>query len=83
VDLGIIDKRREKANHSEVMHIIGDVEGRTCILVDDMVDTAGTLCHAAKALKEHGAAKVFAYCTPCAVGSGDREYRELCWTNWW
>jgi hypothetical protein len=45
------------------MHIIGDVEGRTCILVDDMVDTAGTLCHAAKALKEHGAAKVFAYCT--------------------
>ena len=63
VDLGIIDKRREKANHSEVMHIIGDVEGRTCILVDDMVDTAGTLCHAAKALKEHGAAKVFAYCT--------------------
>lgn len=52
-----------KANHSEVMHIIGDVEGRTCILVDDMVDTAGTLCHAAKALKEHGAAKVFAYCT--------------------
>ena len=63
VDLGIIDKRREKANHSEVMHIIGDVEGRTCILVDDMVDTAGTLCHAAKALKEHGAAKVYAYCT--------------------
>ena len=45
------------------MHIIGDVEGRTCILVDDMVDTAGTLCHAAKALKEHGASKVFAYCT--------------------
>src|SRR5574343_310254 len=63
VDLAIIDKRREKANHSEVMHIIGDVEGRTCILVDDMVDTAGTLCHAAKALKEHGAAKVYAYCT--------------------
>ena len=63
VDLAIIDKRREKANQSEVMHIIGDVEGRTCILVDDMVDTAGTLCHAAKALKERGAAKVYAYCT--------------------
>jgi ribose-phosphate pyrophosphokinase len=45
------------------MHIIGDVEGRTCILVDDMVDTAGTLCHAATALKKHGAAKVYAYCT--------------------
>ena len=63
VDLAIIDKRRPKANQSEVMHIIGDVEGRTCILVDDMVDTAGTLCHAAKALKDHGAAKVYAYCT--------------------
>ncbi|MBU1330642.1 MAG: ribose-phosphate pyrophosphokinase [Gammaproteobacteria bacterium] len=63
VDLAIIDKRRPKANVSEVMHIIGDVSGRTCVLVDDMVDTAGTLCHAAKALKEHGAAKVFAYCT--------------------
>jgi len=63
VDLAIIDKRRPKANQSEVMHIIGDVENRNCILVDDMVDTAGTLCHAAKALKEHGAAKVFAYCT--------------------
>ncbi|SEF42339.1 ribose-phosphate pyrophosphokinase [Halopseudomonas aestusnigri] len=63
VDLAIIDKRRPKANQSEVMHIIGDVEGRTCVLVDDMVDTAGTLCHAAKALKDHGAAQVFAYCT--------------------
>ncbi|MNC39629.1 Ribose-phosphate pyrophosphokinase [compost metagenome] len=63
VDLAIIDKRRPKANQSEVMHIIGDVEGRTCILVDDMVDTAGTLCHAATALKKHGAAKVYAYCT--------------------
>ena len=63
VDLAIIDKRREKANVSEVMHIIGDVEGRTCVLVDDMVDTAGTLCHAAKALKEHGASKVYAYAT--------------------
>jgi ribose-phosphate pyrophosphokinase len=68
VDLGIIDKRREKANHSEVMHIIGDVEGRTCILVDDMVDTAGTLCHAAKALKEHGAAKVSPTAHPVLSG---------------
>lgn len=63
VDLAIIDKRRPKANESEVMHIIGDVEGRTCVLVDDMVDTAGTLCNAAKALKERGALKVVAYCT--------------------
>ncbi len=62
-DLAIIDKRRQKANVSEVMHIIGDVTGRTCILVDDLVDTAGTLCHAASALKKHGAIKVVAYCT--------------------
>ena len=57
-DLAIIDKRRPKANVSQVMHIIGEVEGRTCVLVDDMVDTAGTLCKAAQALKDHGAAKV-------------------------
>jgi ribose-phosphate pyrophosphokinase len=62
-DLAIIDKRRPKANISEVMHIIGDVAGRTCVLVDDLVDTAGTLCHAASALKKHGAIKVVAYCT--------------------
>ncbi len=62
-DLAIIDKRRPKPNESEVMHIIGDVEGRTCILVDDMVDTAGTLCTAANALKARGAEKVMAYCT--------------------
>lgn len=68
-DLAIIDKRRPKANVSEVMHIIGDVEGRTCVLVDDLVDTAGTLCHAAKALKDHGAVRVVAYCTH-AVLSG-------------
>jgi ribose-phosphate pyrophosphokinase len=68
-DLAIIDKRRPKANVSEIMHIIGDVEGRTCVLVDDIVDTAGTLCHAASALKKHGAVKVFAYCTH-AVLSG-------------
>ena len=62
-DLAIIDKRRPEANQSEVMHIIGDVAGRTCVLVDDMVDTAGTLCAAADALKREGATKVIAYCT--------------------
>ncbi len=62
-DLAIIDKRRPQANEAQVMNIIGAVEGHTCILVDDMVDTAGTLCKAADALKEHGAAKVIAYCT--------------------
>lgn len=62
-DLAIIDKRRPKANVSEVMNIIGDVEGKNCVLVDDLVDTAGTLCKAAAALKEHGAASVSAYCT--------------------
>lgn len=62
-ELAIIDKRRPKPNMAQVMHIIGDVEGKTCIIVDDMVDTAGTLCMAANALKEHGAAGVFAYCT--------------------
>lgn len=63
LDLAIIDKRRPKANVSQVMHIIGDVKGRTCILVDDMVDTAGTLCKAAEALKANGALRVIAYCT--------------------
>ncbi len=62
-ELAIIDKRRPKANVAEVMNLIGEVEGRSCLLVDDMVDTAGTLCNAAKALKEHGAKKVIAYCT--------------------
>jgi len=62
-DLAIIDKRRPEANESEVMHIIGDVKDRTCLLVDDMVDTAGTLCAAAEALKENGANRVVAYCT--------------------
>ncbi len=69
-DLAIIDKRRPKANVSEIMHIIGDVDGRTCVLIDDLVDTAGTLCHAAKALKADGAIKVVAYCTH-AVLSGN------------
>lgn len=69
-DLAIIDKRRPKANKSEVMHIIGDVKGRTCLLVDDMVDTAGTLCAAADALHASGAIKVVAYCThPVLSGS--------------
>lgn len=62
-DLAIIDKRRPKANVSEVMNIIGDVEGKNCVLVDDLVDTAGTLCKAAGALKDHGAVSVSAYCT--------------------
>ncbi|MGZ5050631.1 MAG: ribose-phosphate diphosphokinase [Methylobacter sp.] len=68
-DLAIIDKRRPRANVAEIMHIIGDVDGRTCVLIDDLVDTAGTLCHAAGALKKHGARKVVAYCTH-AVLSG-------------
>ena len=62
-DLAIIDKRRPRPNVATVMHIIGDVSGRTCVIVDDMVDTANTLCAAAKALKEHGAERVLAYCT--------------------
>jgi ribose-phosphate pyrophosphokinase len=62
-DLAIIDKRRPQANEAQVMHIIGEVEGRTCVIVDDMVDTAGTLCKAATALKESGAKKVVAYTT--------------------
>jgi ribose-phosphate pyrophosphokinase len=68
-ELAIIDKRRPAPNQSQVMHVIGDVEGQHCIVVDDMVDTAGTLCLAAKALKEWGAASVRAYCTH-AVLSG-------------
>ncbi len=62
-DLAIIDKRRPKPNVAKVMNIIGDVVGRTCIIMDDMVDTANTLCEAANALKERGAARVLAYCT--------------------
>ena len=63
VDLAIIDKRRPTANDAQVMNIIGDVEGRSCLIVDDMVDTAGTLCKAAEALKDHGAQRVMAYAT--------------------
>ena len=68
-DLAIIDKRRPSSNQSEVMNLIGEVEGRTCVLVDDIVDTAGTLCKAAEALKKNGATKVVAYSTH-AVLSG-------------
>jgi ribose-phosphate pyrophosphokinase len=62
-DLAIIDKRRPQPNEAKVMNIIGEVKGRTCVLVDDLVDTAGTLCQAADALKREGAARVVAYCT--------------------
>ena len=68
-DLAIIDKRRPRPNVATVMNIIGEVEGRTCVIVDDLVDTANTLCEAAQALKRHGAVKVLAYCTH-AVLSG-------------
>jgi ribose-phosphate pyrophosphokinase len=66
-DLAIIDKRRQRANESQVMNIIGDVRGRSCILVDDLVDTAGTLCQAAQALKDEGAERVIAYITHPAL----------------
>lgn len=68
-ELAIIDKRRPKANESEIMNIIGDVNGRSCVIIDDLVDTAGTLCNAAGALKNNGAKRVVAYCTH-AVLSG-------------
>ncbi|MEI6300639.1 MAG: ribose-phosphate pyrophosphokinase [Betaproteobacteria bacterium] len=86
-DLAIIDKRRPKANVSEVMNIIGDVEGRTCVIMDDMVDTAGTLTKAAEALKENGAIRVLAYCTHPVLSGGavarieDSELDELVVTN--
>jgi len=69
-DLAIIDKRRPKANVAEVMNIIGEVDGRTCVIMDDMVDTAGTLCKAAEVLKERGAKKVLAYCTHAVLSGG-------------
>ena len=68
-DLAIIDKRRPKANVSEVMHVIGEIDGRNCVIMDDMIDTAGTLVKAAEVLKERGAKHVYAYCTH-AVFSG-------------
>ena len=70
VDLAIIDKRRERAGVSEVMNIIGDVDGRRCILLDDIVDSGGTLCNAAVALKEAGAKSVSAYCTHGVLSGG-------------
>ncbi|RZT38757.1 ribose-phosphate pyrophosphokinase [Cupriavidus agavae] len=69
-DLAIIDKRRPKANVSEVMNIIGEVSGRNCVIMDDMIDTGGTLCKAAQVLKERGALKVFAYCTHPVLSGG-------------
>jgi ribose-phosphate pyrophosphokinase len=75
-ELAIIDKRRPRANVAEIMHIIGDVNGRSCVIMDDIVDTAGTLCNAAKALKEHGATRVLAYCTH-AVLSGNAVERVM------
>jgi ribose-phosphate pyrophosphokinase len=86
-DLAIIDKRRPKANVAQVMNIIGDVKGRTCILIDDLVDTAGTLCKAAGALKEHGAAQVVAYCShavlsgPAVTNIESSQLDELVVTN--
>ena len=85
--LAIVDKRRERAGESEVMNIIGDVEGRTCILVDDIVDSAGTLCNAAAALRQQGAEEVFAYCTHGVLSGGAAarvaasELRELVVTD--
>src|SRR6266436_5254842 len=69
-DLAIIDKRRPKANVSEVMNVIGEVKGRTCVIMDDMVDTAGTLVKAAQVLKDEGATKVVAYCTHPVLSGG-------------
>ena len=86
-DLAIIDKRRPRPNEAEVMNIIGDVKGRTCVIVDDMADTAGTLCQAASALKQHGAERVVAYCThavlsgPAIDNVNGSELDELVVTN--
>ncbi len=76
LDLAIIDKRRARANHAEVMHVIGEVDGRTAVLVDDIVDTAGTLCTAARALKEAGAVEVVAYITHPVLSGGAVERVE-------
>lgn len=70
VDLAIIDKRRPKANVAEVMNIIGEVDGRNCVIMDDMIDTGGTLCKAAQVLKERGAKQVFSYCTHPVLSGG-------------
>jgi ribose-phosphate pyrophosphokinase len=77
IDLAIIDKRRPRANESQVMHIIGDVNDRDCIIVDDMIDTGGTLCKAAEALKKSGARRVFAYAThPVFSGNAVANIRD-------
>jgi ribose-phosphate pyrophosphokinase len=86
-ELAIIDKRRPRPNEAKVMNIIGKVEGRSCVLIDDLVDTAGTLCQAANALKDHGAAKVVAYCThpvlsgPAVTNLSNSRLDELVVTN--
>ena len=86
-DLALIDKRRAKANQSEVMNIIGEVDGKNFVMIDDMVDTAGTLCHAASALKSHGAASVAAYIThpvlsgPAVSRISDSELDEMVVTD--
>ncbi|HYN76484.1 MAG TPA: ribose-phosphate diphosphokinase [Lamprocystis sp. (in: g-proteobacteria)] len=86
-DLAIIDKRRPNPNEAQVMNIIGDVQGRSCVLIDDLVDTAGTLCRAAAALKEHGAQRVVAYCThavlsgPAVDNISNSQLDELVVTN--
>ncbi len=82
VELAIVDKRRDRANHSEVVHIIGEVEGRDCILFDDIVDTAGTLCNAAAALMQHGAKSVAAYVTHGVLsGPAVERVRKSCLTS--
>ncbi len=86
-ELAIIDKRRPRPNEAQVMNIIGDVSGRTCVIIDDMADTAGTLCQAASALKQHGATRVVAYCThavlsgPAVDNINASELDELVVTN--
>ena len=76
-DLAIIDKRRPAANVSEVMHVIGEIEGRNCVIMDDMIDTAGTLVKAAEVLKERGAKSVYAYCThPVFSGPAMERHRR-------
>ena len=86
-DLAIIDKRRPKANVSEVMHVIGEVENRNCVIMDDMIDTAGTLVKAAEVLKERGARHVYAYCThpvfsgPAVERIGNSQIDEVVITN--
>lgn len=82
-DLAIIDKRRARANESQVMHIIGDVSGRDCVIVDDIVDTAGTLCKAAQALKDNGARRVVGYIThPVLSGKAIETIKIQPWMSW-